>query len=106
MYVIAYKYDEELLNYEINESDSPSVVFYHLMGQHPSFRERYPDGFNFFKSTDYESEHPQILADYDNATIDKYNDMDAIVFYFSNHGLDIFETDANYAGHAKNTPKS
>lgn len=111
-----YKYDEELLNYEISESDSPSVVFYHLMDQHPSFRERYPDEFNFFKYTDYESEHPQILADYDNATlyndyvvnsiIDKYKDMDAIVFYFSDYGLDIFETNANYAGHAKNTPKS
>ena len=90
------------------------------MGQHGAFAERYPIAYNKFKSTDYNrkigKEQKTMIAEYDNATlyndfvvnsiIDKYKNNDAIIFYLSDHGLDIFDTDLNYCGHAKHTPKS
>ena len=58
----------------------------------------------------------EILAAYDNATlyndfvvksiIDKYKEKDAVVFYLSDHGLDVFDTDPDFFGHAKATPAS
>lgn len=111
-----YKYDGELLDYEISGAPSPSAVFYHLIGQHPSFADRYPATFDHFKAADYSSVHAQIMAEYDNAMlyndhvvdaiIEKYKDRDVVIIYLSDHGLDVFESDADYAGHAKGTPAS
>ncbi len=91
-------------------------VFYHLMGQHEAFQSRYPKAFERFKAKDYLTfpEHQrEVLAAYDNATlyndyvvssiIDLYKDKDAVVFYFSDHALDVFDTDPDFFGHAKMT---
>ena len=57
-----------------------------------------------------------VLASYDNATLyndyvvntimDLYKYEDAVVFYFADHALDIFDTNPDYFGHAKMNEKS
>ena len=115
------RYDGALLKYDIitQNQHSHHFIVYHLMGQHEAFKERYPKEFSQFKAKDYmqsPKHQREILATYDNATlyndfvvksiIDKYKDKDAVVFYLSDHGLDLFDTDPNFFGHAKATPAS
>ncbi len=115
-----HKYDSALSNIDITKYEkSYNFIIYHLMGQHESFKERYPSEFSHFKASDYMSypEHQrEILASYDNATlyndfviktiIDKYRDKNVVIFYFPDHGLDLFDTDPNFFGHAKATSAS
>ena len=118
-----HKYDGFLIDFEISDCECRKAVFYHLMGQHEGFKDRYPANFNIFQSSDYQNNistrgggQCEFIAHYDNATlyndyvvnslIDKYKDSDAIVFYLSDHGLDIYDTDPEYCGHAKLTPES
>ena len=113
------RYDGELVGKFSNDSQAKCVIFYHLMGQHEKFRERYPEEFEIFKKDDYEAypEHQRdVLASYDNATLyndyvvnsimDLYKDKDAVVFYFSDHALDVFDTESDFFGHAKKTEAS
>lgn len=114
-------YDGELLSYAAGDTTVRNAVFYHLMGQHNAFKNRYPhdQGFDIFKPSDYKFNNDKkrsLLAYYDNATfyndyvvssiIDKYKDTDAVIFYFPDHGLDMYDTDPDYCGHAKFTEKS
>ena len=116
---VGNKYDGGLSNLHPKKNHRMNMIFYHLMGQHESFRSRYPNEFEQFRKEDYENfpEHQRdILASYDNATLyndyvvnaimDLYQNKDAVVFYFSDHALDIFDTDSNYFGHAKMNEKS
>ncbi len=111
--------DGGLIGKESAKTRGKNVVFYHFMGQHEKFEERYPHDYEQFNGKDYEEcpEHQRkILAAYDNATLyndfvvnsimDRYKEQDAVVFYFSDHGLDLFDTDPNYFGHAKATEES
>ena len=115
------KYDGALLDWHITDSNKYQAVFYHLMGQHYMFCNRYPGEYELFGLCDYpqytmKNRAGEMVAQYDNATlyndyvvsslIDKYRDTDAVVFYFPDHGLDIYDTEPNYCGHAKNTPES
>lgn len=115
------KYDGELVDIATEDKIGNSAIFYHLMGQHVLFKERYPENFGIFSAEDYSkskysSEAQQRLAEYDNATlyndyvidklIKKYADTDAIIIYFPDHGLDVYESDLNYIGHATQTPAS
>lgn len=94
-------------------------TFINLMGNHFRFNRRYPTTFDHFEAKDYSdrlSSQRQILADYDNSVL--YNDSvvyelmkayeneEAIVLYFPDHGLDLFYTSDDYAAHAKPTPES
>ena len=82
------------------------------MGQHQTYKERYPLSYNIFSKNDYidfPKHQRETLAQYDNATI--YNDFvintiinyfeekEAIIIYFPDHGHDIYYTDENYCGH-------
>lgn len=96
-------------------SDSLEFVIYHLRGQHVDFSLRYPhEGYSRFKAEDYpglSSKMAQTAAHYDNACL--YNDavlsdlmlefkeQNAIVLYFPDHGLDVFQSSPFYAGHAR-----
>lgn len=123
------KYDGALIDIELSNSNQKQAVFYHLMGQHYKFKDRYPGTYDIFEYSDYQQTPPlqhhqqkhnqhqsEWMAEYDNATlyndwvvysiIDKYKDWDTIIFYLSDHGLDIFDTDPEYCGHAKHTPES
>lgn len=107
------KYDEYLLSLNPYGDEKCRAVFYHLMGQHPAYRERYPKEWEYFKITEYDR-YPQKQRDgraaYDNACLyndyvvsglmSKFVDDDAIVFYFSDHGLDVYESDEDFSGHA------
>ena len=107
-------------NLQHNVKQSPQFHLIHLMGSHPDFKKRYPDNYNFFKPqeyTKYPDNQRKLLVEYDNSVL--YNDYvvcelfklytnkEAIVFYFSDHGLDVFNSRSDYVGHGRyNNPKS
>jgi len=89
-------------------------IVIHLMGSHEGFEGRYPQSFAGFKPEDY-ADKPEnqrwTLSAYDNSIL--YNDFivsslfkefadgNNVVIYFPDHALDIFDTDPEYAGHAR-----
>lgn len=118
-------FDEQIINALIEDGNEiigsgKSVIIIHLMGSHYIFNERYPSTFGRFKSEDYPnaiSSQSSILSEYDNSIL--YNDYvvseifqifesrKAVGFYFSDHGLDIFNSSEDYFGHAiVSNPKS
>ena len=93
------------------------------MGSHSAFNMRYPVSYNQFRGEEYSSDYPnlsvknrQLLAEYDNSIF--YNDKvvnehfnifqnkEAIVFYFSDHGIDAFYSSDDYIGHATQNNES
>ena len=86
----------------------------HLMGSHPDFSRRYPDNFKHFHPSDYndylESQRMN-LANYDNSVLyndyvvsqimNIYKEKEAIVFYFSDHGMDVYDSRDDYVGHSR-----
>lgn len=91
----------------------------HLMGSHFKFDKRYPEEFDYFQADDYPnlpSRQQKVVATYDNSVL--YNDLvvsdvmqlfadkEAIVFYFSDHAVDLFQSSDDYYGHAKKTKES
>ena len=117
------KYDEEVLTlrekFEIKDR-IPKFIVYHLMGSHPDFRLRSPQNFKLFDCDDYvcnnDCYNSQVLAEYDNSIyyndfvvnsiISCYQDSNSLVIYLSDHALDLFQTDCDYAGHAKANKES
>ena len=106
-----YRYDGDMVK-TITPKNSPSLYIIHLYGQHYSYKERYPKAFSKFKAEHYPAKYSplqrQIIAHYDNATLyndyvvdhimDKFKDEYCVVFYFSDHGEEVFEV-RNYIGH-------
>lgn len=95
-----------------NNEHSQKCFFVHLMGSHPKFSERYPIDFNKFKASDYpdrKENQKQNIADYDNSIlyndsvvyemIKLFEDKQSLIIYFSDHGLDVYHTREDYAGH-------
>lgn len=86
----------------------------HLMGNHFDFKQRYPAHYAKFTPSDYTA-YPepqrQKRSEYDNSVL--YNDSvvyelmnlfsekEALVFYFPDHGLDIYKSSPSYIGHGK-----
>lgn len=106
-------YDGSVLRYVFNGPEKESV-FYHLMGQHTAYEKRYSADKRIFSEKDYAA-YPEnqrsTLAHFDNATLyndsivyelmSSYKDDDAIVFYFPDHGQDLYDADSAYAGHGR-----
>lgn len=104
----------------LQDTTNHHFYFMQLMGSHSTFKKRYPETFNRFKPEDYVAfpEHQrENLATYDNSILYNdsvvyeimklYHDKEAIVFYFSDHAIDVYESTDNYIGHARSTdPKS
>lgn len=107
-----------LMENNLSDSTLSKFIIVQMMGSHTAFNMRYPESFDIFDNEDYNITHPglsrvnrQLLAEYDNSIL--YNDYvlnelfqlfvnkDAIVFYFSDHGIDVFNTSNDYIGHAK-----
>lgn len=105
----SYQYDGELLQ-ELPPIDSltatPTLLIFHLIGQHVQYRDKFPPSFAHFKPSDEQTPYggqqgKQIAADYDNAT--RYNDMvvdslfrmlahtDAVAIYLSDHGEEVYD---------------
>ena len=101
-----YEYDDGLIDeYKQNrhelEVENQNLIIFHLMGQHFHSYNRFPKERDYFKVDDYirpelSTEQVQEVADYDNATlyndsivneiISFYQDKDAIILYFADHG--------------------
>ena len=110
------RYDEvvvPVLESFLKTDSLPSITIVNLMGQHEDFCQRYPDSWEYFKAEDYEDrpmQQKELLAQYDNATryndhvvasiFKLYKDVCALVFYFPDHGMDLYDTDPNHCGHA------
>lgn len=99
-----------------NNSTKRNFYVIHLMGSHVDFKKRYPSSFNRFHSEqylDYPKNQQTVLAEYDNSILyndsivyelmNLYSNKEAIVFYFSDHSIDLFDTSPNYYGHARST---
>lgn len=104
--------DEQVLKYIDENLCKKELYIFHLMGQHFKCSERYPKKFDKYSENDYLDfplHQRTTISEYDNATL--YNDFvvdsiinifrnkDAIIFYFSDHGQDIYYSDDNYYGH-------
>ena len=118
-----HKYDEGLLH----DYDSLKVfkgknnlIIFHLLGQHQKYEERFPSNFKIFTPDDYNLsnlslEEKRILASYDNATlyndyilhkiISLYENENAIVVYFPDHGESCFDEGSKLFGRKANLDK-
>lgn len=108
-----YVYDGDMVE-AIEMTEQPSLYVIHLQGQHFEYEYDYPKTkmFTRFTAGDYDSkyneEQRQTMAHYDNATLyndyvidkilDKFKDTYSCVFYFSDHGEEVYEL-RNYSGH-------
>jgi len=99
-----------------NTQDDKTFFVIHLMGQHEDFSSRYPETFHVFDAQDYMTlprNQRQVMADYDNAVLygdwvvsellRSFSDKEAIVFFFPDHALDVFDSDPTYVGHTRPT---
>jgi heptose-I-phosphate ethanolaminephosphotransferase len=83
-----------------------------IMGSHIRYHDRYPESFNHFKSADVKEENfkenqKALLAEYLNTVyytdyfvnevISRFKDKDAILFYISDHGEEMWQ--AGFQGH-------
>ncbi len=117
-----YTYDDRLLQCyddfvkkgEINISkETPNLVIFHLLGQHVTYRTRYPQGREKFWASTYEESRPElsnrqrkVLSQYDNAVlyndsivdqiIKRFKNKDAIVVYMPDHGEECYEEDRGF----------
>lgn len=97
-----------------NNDQMYNCYFIHLMGSHSSFKSRYPQSFSKFTENDYMhyKEHQRDnLAAYDNSILyndsvvyeimSLFKDKEAVVLYFSDHAIDVYESSDDYISHAK-----
>lgn len=118
-------YDEcllPLLREIVSHSGTRNFIIVNLMGSHIYYSARYPHSYAKFSAGDYSESHSHLsaagrntLAEYDNSIL--YNDYvvyeivktfekkDAVVFYLSDHGQDVFHSSNDYAGHGLNGNK-
>lgn len=111
-----HTYDEGLLaDYDALQKHQTqhNLTIFHLLGQHVTYRQRYPRDRQYFNADDYidsrpnlHPKHRRILSDYDNAI--RYNDSivdqiiqrfekeDAIVIYMPDHGEECYEEDRGF----------
>ncbi len=105
----SYYYDDELLS-EIPPIDSlaatPTLLIFHVNGQHQDYAEKYPNDFSRFTIEDERTpfggdKGKQIAAHYDNATyyndyvvdslLNIIKDTEAIAIYLSDHGEEVYD---------------
>ena len=105
----AARYDMELLS-QLPPADTlaaqPSLLIFHMIGQHEDYRERYPEAYNRFTADSVQNAFTdgkgrQIVAEYDNATLyndavvasllEKYAQQDVVGIYLSDHGEEVYD---------------
>lgn len=105
----ASRYDMELLS-QLPPADTlasqPSLLIFHMIGQHEDYRERYPAEYNYFTADSIQNPYTdekgrQIVAEYDNATLyndavigkllGMYSSQDVVALYLSDHGEEIYD---------------
>lgn len=80
----------------------------HLMGEHCTYKDRYPKSFAKFTEQGEMGENRKIQAEYDNAVlyndivineiIQRFEDKDAVILYVPDHGEEVCEQ-GDYFGH-------
>ena len=112
----AAEYDEKLLplldDYLKLNQQPKQYYTIHLEGTHENFWRRYPKSFAKFTAEDEpgeSDEQKKMQSEYDNAVyyndyvvdeiIRRFEDKNAIVFYISDHGMDLYDT-GDFAGHS------
>ena len=113
-----FEYDGELVDYhrrhQLIKPASHQLMVFHLLGQHVSFRYRYPEGYNYFTADSIRFRHESWLTDemkaeiahYDNATrynddvirqlVSMYQDQNTVMVYLSDHGEEVYDYRDNY----------
>lgn len=105
----ATRFDMELLS-QLPPAETlaaqPSLLIFHMIGQHEDYRERYPESYNHFTADSIRNPYTdekgrQIVAEYDNATLyndavvtnllQKYSSQDVVAIYLSDHGEEIYD---------------
>ena len=116
-----HRFDDGLLNDYDNflkdgkiDLNSNNLIIFHLIGQHVSYKTRYPKDRAKWHADDYKDLRPDLagdhyrrrmIASYDNAClyndsivtqiVKRFEDKDAIVVYMPDHGEEIFEPGRN-----------
>ena len=115
-------YDEEVIDLTrplIDDTLQNNFYVVHLMGSHFKFDKRYPEQFDHYQAEDYPDladNQKKVVATYDNSVIyndsvvyevmQLFKDKEAIVFYFSDHAIDLFQSTDDYYGHSKSNKES
>ncbi len=105
----ATRYDMDLLS-QLPPADtlaaSPSLLIFHMIGQHEDYSERYPDVYDHFTADSIsnlytDGQGRQVVAEYDNATLyndavvtallERYASLDVVAVYLSDHGEEIYD---------------
>lgn len=106
-----------LLDQELKESHEKAFFCLHLMGSHRRYTNRYPTEFAKFSISDIRknisNEKKRTIAEYDNTVlyndfvcdeiIQRFQNKDAIVFIFPDHGEEVYDT-RNMCGHGLYNP--
>lgn len=108
-----------LLREESSDSLKRNFYVVHLMGSHFKFAKRYPKEFDHFQGNEYPElslRQREVVATYDNSVLyndsvvyevmNQFADKESIVFYFSDHAIDLYQSSSSYYGHAKKTKES
>lgn len=94
-------------------NDNKKCIVIHLMGSHFEYEFRYPREFEKFTISDYpeyEEHQRKRIAHYDNSVyyndyvvsrlMSFFSDKESIIYYFPDHGQDLYETLPDHCGHA------
>lgn len=105
----ATRYDMDLIP-ELPPADTlkahPTLLIFHMMGQHEDYRERYPEAYSRFTADSIQNlftdeKGRQVVAEYDNATLyndavvgrvlEMYSGQDVVGIYLSDHGEEVYD---------------
>lgn len=106
-----------LLDQELKQPHEKAFFCLHLMGSHRRYTNRYPTEFSKFSINDItknvSNEKKRTIAEYDNTVlyndfvcdeiIKRFQNKDAIVFSFPDHGEEVYDT-RNMCGHGLYNP--
>jgi len=114
-----HKYDEVLipeLKKVLQDTARKKLIFLHLMGNHYTYKYRYPKTFNYFHPEKIRDKKQQMIRYYDNAV--RYNDYvlhnflellkqqsgESTFIMFSDHAESLFDAYPDYAFHGTEKP--
>ena len=97
----------------MQKTDGANLVIFHLLGQHVTYKTRYPRNQTHFWASNYEDKRPEltdkqrkVLSQYDNAVlyndsivnqiVKRFEDKNAIVIYMPDHGEECYEENRGF----------
>ena len=113
-----FEYDGQLVDYHQRhlptQQAARQLIVFHLLGQHVSYRYRYPEGYDYFTADSIRfrkepwltPEMKEEIAYYDNATryndavisqlTSLYQDQNTVMIYLSDHGEEVYDYRDSY----------